>query len=275
MNDDNLPRNPGDDLTRSLGPMLQGVQHVGITVDDMRKSLDFYIGVLGGKLALAGNGFYGEVLQNTLFQKEEIDAIQQGSRTRTFGVPDIRDGTKEALDVCFISFGNVCLELLHFRDGRLDQFAPNSFARLPSGVGHGNASHISFYVKDDVDLNAFAKTLEEECDRRGIANIIVNHIVHVRSHEERRRLAAKYAANKFWNDPDYFVEGYSDSQFGDFEGWSLFYCKGPNGEQLEFNQVTRNAKKQFDRARDEYNEANDTDYAAPRRASLKDSLLKK
>src|SRR5918911_84191 len=92
----------------SLGGMLQGVQHVGVTVDDMKKSLDFYIGVLGGKLALAGNGFYGDVLQYTLFQKEEIDAIEQSVNARTFGVPDLRDGTKDALDVCFISFGNVC-----------------------------------------------------------------------------------------------------------------------------------------------------------------------
>jgi len=39
--------------------------------------------------------------------------------------------------------------------------------------------------------------------------------------------------------------------------------------------VTRKAKVQFDRARREYNEANDTDYAAPRRASLSESILKK
>jgi len=275
MKDDKVPPSLDDEQPRSLGPMLQGVQHVGVTVDDMKKSLDFYIGVLGGKLALGGNGFYGDVLQNTLFQKEQIDAIEHKVNERTFGVPDIRDGTKEQLDVCFISFGNVCVELLHFRDARLDQFAPNSFAKLPSGVGHGNASHISFYVKDDEDLNAFAKALEAECDRRGIPNIVVNHIIHVRSHAERRALAAKYAANKFWNDSEYFVEGYSDSDFGDFEGWSLFYCKGPNGEQLEFNQVTRKAKVQFDRARREYNEANDTDFAAPRRASLSESILKK
>jgi catechol 2,3-dioxygenase-like lactoylglutathione lyase family enzyme len=263
MKSDDVSQALGDNQPRSLARMLQGVQHVGVTVDDMKKSLDFYIGVLGGKLALAGNGFYGDVLHNTLFQKEEIDAIEQAVNARTFGVPDLRDGKKDALDVCFISFGNVCLELLHFRDARLDQFAPNVFAKLPPGVGHGNASHISFYVKDDVDLNVFAKMLEEECTRRGINGIIVNHIVHVRSHEERLRLAAKYAANKFWNDSEYFVEGYSNSDFGDFEGWSLFYCKGPNGEQLEFNQVTRKAKVQFNRAREEYNESSGTGFADP------------
>jgi catechol 2,3-dioxygenase-like lactoylglutathione lyase family enzyme len=276
MKNDNLSQPDSAQARGSLGKMLQGVQHVGITVDDMKKSLEFYVDVLGGRLALAGNSFYGSVLHHTLFQKEEIDAIQQGVSARSFGVPDLKDGSKEALDVCFISFGNTAVELIHFRDSRADQFAPNLFAKLPTGVGHGNASHISFHVKDDVDLNAFAKTLEEECRRRGIHNVIVNHIVHVKSHEERRNLPAKYAANKFWNDPDYFVEGYSDSEFGDFEGWSLFYCKGPNGEQLEFNQVTRKALKNFNRARDEYNSANETDFIAPRaRSSPAEAIVKK
>jgi catechol 2,3-dioxygenase-like lactoylglutathione lyase family enzyme len=263
---------------RSLGRMLQGVQHVGVTVDDMNKSLEFYIDVLGGRLAIRGNGFYGTVLQNTLFQTEQIDALAQSSTERSYGVPDIRDGSREALDVCFISFGNTCVELLHFRDARLDPSAPNVFPRLPSGVGHGNACHISFHVKDDIDLNAFAKTLEEECRRRGINNVIVNHVIDVRTHEERRNLPTKYAANKFWNDKDYFIEGYSDADFGDFQGWSLFYCKGPNGEQLEFNQVTRKAKQHFDRARNEYNAANDTAFEPPRvpsHSSAPESVSKK
>lgn len=250
--------------SRSLGRMLQGVQHVGVTVDDMKKSLEFYIEVLGGKLAIAGTGFYGPVLHNTLFQLEEIEAYAHSSSPRSYGVPDLRDGSRESLDVCFISFGNTCVELIHFRDAKLDQSAPNIFPRLPSGVGHGNACHISFHVKDDVDLNVFAKTLEAECQRRGIHNVKVNHVIDVRTDEERRNLPLKYAANKFWNEKEYFIEGYSDSNFGDFEGWSLFYCKGPNGEQLEFNQVTRKAKQHFDRARNEYNAANDTTFEAPR-----------
>jgi len=243
-----------------LGRYLQGVQHVGVTVDDMAKSLEFYIEVLGGKLAVAGNGFYGDVLQNTLFQKEELDASERRVDPRSLGVPEIRTGANEALDVVFISFGNTCLELLHFRDAKKDANAPNTFPKLPPGVGHGNAGHISFYVKDDVDLNAFAKRLEEECRRRGIDNVVCNRIIQVKSEKERRDAALKHCANKFWNDPEYFVEGYSDGDFGEFLGWSLFYCKGPNGEQLEFNQVTRNVKGLFDKARRAYNEANGTTY---------------
>jgi catechol 2,3-dioxygenase-like lactoylglutathione lyase family enzyme len=251
-------------ISTGVGRYLQGVQHIGVTVDDMAKSLEFYIDVLGGKLAIQGNGFYSDVLHNTLFQKEELDARERDVSPRSLGVPEIRTGQNEALDVVFISFGNTVLELLHFRDARLDPNAPNTFPKLPSGVGHGNAGHISFYVKDDVDLNAFAQTLEEECRRRGIKNVVCNRIIQVQSEAERRNAARKYCANKFWNDPEYFVEGYSDSEFGDFHGWSLFYCKGPNGEQLEFNQVTRKAREHFDRARRQYNEANGTTYEASR-----------
>jgi len=262
---------------RSLGRMLQGVQHVGVTVDDMAKSLEFYIEVLGGRLAIKGNGFYGPVLHNTLFQLEEIDAFAHNSTPRSYGVPDLRDGTQESLDVCFISFGNTCVELIHFRNAKGDESSPNTFPRLPSGVGHGNACHISFHVKDDVDLNVFAKTLEQECHRRGINNVKANHIIDVKTDQERRSLPLKYSANKFWNEKDYFIDGYSDLNFGDFEGWSLFYCKGPNGEQLEFNQVTRKAKEHFDRARNEYNEANDNSYAPPRptRPTVQESYSEK
>jgi len=94
-------------------------------------------------------------------------------------------------------------------------------------------------------------------------NVVCNRVVHVRSHEERLNLPLKYAANKFWNATEYFIEGYSDLDFGDFHGWSLFYAKGPNGEQLEFNQVTRYIKTKFDEARAKYNADNDTDFAAP------------
>jgi catechol 2,3-dioxygenase-like lactoylglutathione lyase family enzyme len=245
-----------------LGRYLQGVQHVGVTVDDWAKSLEFYIDVLGGKPAIQGTGFYGDVLHNTLFQKEELDAWERDVSPRSLGAPELRTGQQEALDVVFISFGNIAVELIHFRDARLDPNAPNIFPKLPSGVGHGNACHISFHVKDDVDLNAFAKTLEEECQRRGIKNVVCNRVINVNSEEERRNAALKYYANKFWNDPEYFVEGYSDGEFGDFHGWSLFYCKGPNGEQLEFNQVTRRARECFDSARQQYNDANGTTYEA-------------
>lgn len=247
-----------------IGHYLQGVQHFGITVDDLDKSIEFYTEVLGGKIAISGNSFCGEVLLNTLFQKELIEAHSQGINPRRLGVPDILTGDQEVLDVRFISFGNTVLELLHFRDGKLTPSARNTIEKLPGVVGFANAPHISFHVKDDVTLNDFALILEQECDRRNI-DVRCNRVVTLYSEEDRKACEARFAANKFWDDPDYFVDGYSDLDFGDFHGWSLFYCKGPNGEQLEFNQVTRKAKESFQRAQSEYNEANGTNYHWPTR----------
>lgn len=223
----------------SLAQHLQGVQHFGITVDDMDKAIEFYTEVLGGKIAIGGDGFYGEDLHNLLFQKEELEALQKGINPRSVGVPNIRDNTQESLDVRFISFGNTCVEVIHFRDAKLSPKAPNVFSKIPSSVGFANVPHISFHVKDDVDLNDFAQMLEDECQKRGMTNVVVNKTIHVNSEAERRKSGLSFAKTEF---P------------GDFDGWALFYCKGPNGEQLEFNQVRRTALKNFKRAQQEYNQ---------------------
>lgn len=209
MNDQ--PRETG------LGWYLQGVQHVGITVYDLEQSLAFYTEVLGGKVAMQGDGFIGDIMHNTLFQADELEAQAQGIDPQALGVCDVRDGTKEALDVRFVSFGNVAVELIHFRNAQLTPQAPNWGVRLPMGVGNANAPHLSFHVKDDVDLHAFAVQLEEESRHRGI-EVICNRIIRVNSHEERRQVALKYCANVMWHDPTYVVEGYSDAKFGDFHG---------------------------------------------------------
>ena len=101
------------------------------------------------------------------------------------------------------------------------------------------------YVKDDVDLNQFAKQLEEECHRRGMTNVVANRIITINSEADRDKAPLLYAKTEF-------IE--------DFDGWALFYCKGPNGEQLEFNQVRRKAKENFTRAQKEYNLDNGNHY---------------
>jgi ketosteroid isomerase-like protein len=232
-------------VKRTISQHLQGVQHFGITVNNLDLALEFYIDVLGGKLAIGGDGFIGEELHNLLFQKEDLEAAQKGISAKGMGVPNIIDGSQDALDVRFISFGNVCVELIHFRDAHLDSHAPNVFEAIPSGIGHVNSPHISFFVKDDVDLNEFATMLEEECHRRGMTKVVANRTIHLSSEEARAKAAHIYAKTEF---P------------GDFDGWALFYCKGPNGEQLEFNQVRRTAKANFIRAQKEYNLANDNHY---------------
>ncbi|WP_292766787.1 AtaL-like protein [Nostoc sp. NOS(2021)] len=244
-----------------LGHYLQGVQHVGITVQDMEKSLEFYTEVLGGKTVVVENNIMGDAMQNTLFQKEELDALAQGVDPKTFGIPSLRDA-KEALDIKFISFGNTCIELIYFRDAATQNPHNSAVDRIPSHIGHVNAMHLSFHVKDDVDLNVFAKVLEDECQIRGMKNVVCNRVIRVKSEEERRKVALKYNSSKFWQEPDSLnADHQPEEDFGELEGWALFYCKGPNGEQLEFNQATRTVKGHFAKAQKEYNMANNTHFA--------------
>jgi alkylhydroperoxidase/carboxymuconolactone decarboxylase family protein YurZ/catechol 2,3-dioxygenase-like lactoylglutathione lyase family enzyme/limonene-1,2-epoxide hydrolase len=251
----------GKQITKSeLGHYLQGVQHVGVTVQDMAKSLEFYTEVLGGKLVIAEHDLMGDGMQNTLFQKEELDAIAKGIDLKTYDVPNLRDA-QAALDIKFISFGNTCVELIYFKDPTTPHIQSSSVSSIPSHIGHVNAMHISFHVKDDVDLNVFAKILEEECQTRGLNNVTFNRVIRVKSEEERRKIALKYNSTKFWNELD-SSEEQSETDFGELEGWALFYCKGPNGEQLEFNQATRKVKGLFTQAQEKYNMANNTYFTA-------------
>lgn len=233
-----------------LGHLLSGLHHVGVTVADLAKSLEFYVEVLGGQLALSGDGFAGETLHHTLFQGECLDARERGVAARTLGVASVRDGV-EILDVRLISFGSTLVELLHFRDARLPRGAGGALDSVSSCVGFNSAVHICFAVKEEIDLNQFALDLEAECRARGIA-LRCNRTVEVGSESERQTAPAQCAANKLWNDPRYPVAGVSDEQFGDFEGLGFFYCKGPSGEQLEFAQATRKVKDRMRHAQAQY-----------------------
>jgi len=242
-----------------LGHLLQGVQHIGVTVKDMEKSLEFYTEVLGGKLVVGESELVGDVIQNTLFQKEELDAIAQGIDPKYLDFPNLRDGRNQALDVKFISFGNTVVELLLVREAG-NPNGESAVSSFPSHIGHVNAMHLSFNVKEGIDLNVFAKLLEEECQKRGLDNVVCNRVIDVQSEAERQAVALQHNSFKFWNEPGLPEVDWSHDPM---EGWSLFYCKGPNGEQLEFNQVTRKVKQRFREAMAEYNQENETKFDFP------------
>ncbi len=248
-----------------LGHLLQGVQHVGVTVNNKKQSLEFYTELLGGKLVVGENDLAGDIIQNTLFQKEEIDALDQGIAPEAIDIPQLRSGKEDALDVNFISFGNTVIELIYFKDVGQSDDSYTSVKKIPSHIGHTNAMHISFNVKEGVDLNEFAKKLEEESHRRGMTNVVCNRIIRVKNETERRLVAQRYNSFKFWNEPESLAAGDPEIDWSQdpMEGWSLFYCKGPNGEQLEFNQVTRKVKTSFHDAMDQYNQANGTSFVFP------------
>jgi alkylhydroperoxidase/carboxymuconolactone decarboxylase family protein YurZ/catechol 2,3-dioxygenase-like lactoylglutathione lyase family enzyme/ketosteroid isomerase-like protein len=251
--------------TSGLGHLLQGVQHVGVTVDDMNQSLEFYTEILGGKLVAGENELVGDVIQNTLFQQEELDAIAKGIDPKNLTIPHLRSTKEDALDVNFISFGNTAVELIYFREAGKPHASHASVPTIPSHIGNVNAMHISFNVKEGVDLNVFANMLEAECHKRGMTNVVCNRVVHVKSEAERRAVALRYNSFKFWNEPESLAAGEPEIDWSHdpMEGWSLFYCKGPNGEQLEFNQVTRKVKTSFQKGMAEYNQANGTTFTFP------------
>ena len=261
INGGSQPMSKPETPKSGLGQLLQGVQHVGVTVADMTKSLEFYTEVLGGKLVVSESELVGDVIQNTLFQKEELEG-------QHFDLPRLRSGKEDALDVKFISFGNVVVELIFFREAqKAEQTLPN-VASIPSHIGHVNAMHISFNVKEGMDLNEFAQLLETECHSRGLSEVKCNRVIRVNSEAERKAVARRYNSFKFWNESEDFTNGQAppDWSHDPMEGWSLFYCKGPNGEQLEFNQVTRKVKNSFREAMHVYNSANETNFTFPENA---------
>lgn len=216
----------------SLGARLRGVQHVGITVQDMERAYAFYTEVLGGTEIMRDGDFQGEVIHNTLLLAEEIEARARGVNPRVLGVPDLRGGAQR-LDVRFIQFDNVVIELLQYRDSSQPQGSGSSFAppQEHTSPAFPKSMHVCFYLREEVDVNAFVRDLEAEAARRGMHHVRANRIVSATSEQERRQAPLSATTNRI-------TSGKSD-------GWSLIYAKGPEGEQLEFVQVRGQANKVF------------------------------
>ena len=105
----------GDRNSASLGARLQGVQHFGLTVQNMDRAFAFYTEVLGGTEMMRDGDFQGERIHNTLLTDQDIEARAREVNPRTMGIPDLRGGAQR-LDVRFIQFDNVVIELLQYRD---------------------------------------------------------------------------------------------------------------------------------------------------------------
>jgi catechol 2,3-dioxygenase-like lactoylglutathione lyase family enzyme len=218
-----------------LGLRLQGVQHFGFTVQNMERAFTFYTEVLGGTEVMRDGDFQGERIHNTLLTGQEIEARTRGVNPRTMGIPDLRGGAQR-LDVRFIQFDNVVIELLQYRDADQPMGGPRAFAEPLDHMSPAfpRMMHICFHIRDDVDFNRFIADLEAESARRGMTHVRANRVLTVTSEDERR--AAPLDAN---SNP--ITEGKSD-------GWRLIYCTGSEGEQLEFVQALGPVKRTFDGA---------------------------
>jgi len=219
----------------TLRARLQGVQHFGVTVQNMDRAFEFYTEVLGGDEVMRDGDFRGEQIHNTLMADQEIVAWERKVNPRTIGVPDLKGG-EQRLDVRFVQFDNVVVELLQYRDAQQPMGRGDSWAepRDHMSPAYPRSMHICFYVRDDVDFNKFIHDLETESARRGMTQVRANRVITVSS--ERERQAAPLDANTIK-----ITEGKSS-------GWSLIYCKGPEGEQLEFVQVLGAVKQTFQEA---------------------------
>ena len=218
-----------------LGARLQGVQHFGLTVQNMDRAFAFYTEVLGGTEIMRDGDFQGERIHNTLLTDQEIEARVRRVNPRTMGVPDLRGGAQR-LDVRFIQFDNVVIELLQYRDAEQPAGSGSSFAEPLDHMSPAfpRMMHICFHIRDDVDFNRFIADLEAESARRGMTQVRANRVITLTSEQER--LAAPIEANS-----NSIAEGRSN-------GWTLIYCKGPEGEQLEFVQTLGPVKRVFDDA---------------------------
>jgi catechol 2,3-dioxygenase-like lactoylglutathione lyase family enzyme len=219
----------------ALGARLQGVQHFGLTVQNMDRAFEFYTQVLGGTEIMRDGDFQGDVIHNTLLLTEELSAARRQVNPRTVGIPDLRGGAQR-LDVRFVQFDNVVIELLQYRDSSQPQgsgasFAPPSELTSPA---YPRSMHICFYIREDVDFNEFVRDLEAESAKRGMTQVKANRIVASRSEQERLQAPLNSMTNRI-------TSGQSD-------GWTLIYAKGPEGEQLEFVQVRGHAKQVFGNA---------------------------
>jgi len=233
------PRSVGA-VERNRGPLsarLQGVQHFGITVQNMDRAFTFYTEVLGGAEIMRDGDFHGNPIHNTLLADQEIEAKTRQVNPFTLGIPDLRGGAQR-LDVRFVQFDNVVIELLQYRDAGQAAGSGASFAepRDHMSPAYPRSMHICFHVRDDVDFRGFIRDLEAEAARRGMTQVRANRVVTVNT--EQQRLAA--SLDTYGNS---ITEGKSD-------GWTLIYCKGPEGEQLEFVQALGPVKRTFDGARE-------------------------
>ena len=222
----------------SLGARLQGVQHFGLTVQNMERAYEFYTEVLGGTKVFFHGDFQGDGVQNTLLADQEILANELKVDPQTLGIPDLRSG-QQRLDVRFIQFDNVVIELLQYRNADQPIGGPNSFAEPLRHMSPAfpRMMHICFHVRDDVDFNAFIHDLEAESARRGMTQVKANRVIRVRTEQERLRAPQNANTNKVTEAPS--------------DGWELIYCKGPEGEQLEFVKALGGVKQRFASAVDE------------------------
>jgi hypothetical protein len=135
-----------------------------------------------------------------------------------------------------VQFDNVVIELPQYRDTTQPMGSGDSWAeqREHMSAAYPRSMHICFYIRDDVDFDKFIHELEAEAARRGMTQVKANRTITVTTEEQRKTAPMNTNTIKIH-------EGKSN-------GWSLIYCIGPEGEQLEFVQALGPVKQTFKEA---------------------------
>ncbi len=128
------------------------------------------------------------------------------------------------------------IELLQYRDAEQPAGSGAAFAEPVDHMSPAfpRMMHLCFHLREDVEFNRFIADLESESARRGMTHVKANRVITVRSEQERRAAPMESNSNG--------ITG------GQSDGWRLIYCKGPEGEQLEFVQALGRVKRTFDNA---------------------------
>lgn len=214
---------------------LNAIQHVGVTVADLDRSVEWYTKVLGGVEVnfAGGNGWVGNDVEQLLMQHE----LLQGSPKADF-TAGLQDGGPDQLDARYVNFGPLQIELLDYHSRTGEESNSNlphyGTETAPSVAGN---THFAFRVKPETPLNEFVSLLEKESHERGFSEVKCNTLNEQPSDDER---AAQVQEMPEYN--SYHVDD------GPFVGWQLAYCKGPDGEQLEFTHEYAAAGNVFGQA---------------------------
>jgi len=123
----------------------EAIQHVGINVDDMEISKEFYGDILGGV-------FIAEIRE---IVGEEWTSILNAS---TETAPQL--GRGDALDVCFYSFGNTAVELLRYYDRNTGK-THNKHMSVEANKQGVAGKHISFNLATNINSKEFFNKLRD------------------------------------------------------------------------------------------------------------------
>ncbi|CAH1797764.1 unnamed protein product [Owenia fusiformis] len=190
----------------------------------------------------AEHGLYGDNIYQGMFAKELKDAEEKRVSPESLGVPDISKEGNYQVRWNWVLFDNLMVKLLNFSprskaDIRSEDYDDQEMVRK-SSPAYIAAPHLAFWVQDDTDLREYVMELERRSNAAGFEKIKCSRMTEIKNEEDRYSVPIEAFANVYDSE---------DSLGGGGLGW--VYCKGPNGEQIEFIKF---AKSSGDKIRDAF-----------------------